>query len=268
MLESIGWFTGNELYDTVLSVAFGYVVFVVIASFFAQAPYGRFASEKYGLSLSPRFGWFLMELPATLVFVYCYFQGKNSAELVPLVFLAVWLVHYGNRGFIFPLLIRAPKGAKGSFSLMVILSGWLATGMHGFLNATYISELGTQYTNEWLTTPQFIIGISLYYTAFFLNLHSDHIIRNLRTKEEVRAGVKNYRIPHGGLYRYVTSPSYLTELVGWLGFAIALWSWGSVFILAISAANLIPRALESHRWYKDTFESYPEGRKALIPYLI
>jgi len=32
-------------------------------------------------------------------------------------------------------------------------------------------------------------------------------------------------------------------------------------------ANLVPRALAHHRWYRETFADYPPGRKALIPYL-
>jgi len=32
-------------------------------------------------------------------------------------------------------------------------------------------------------------------------------------------------------------------------------------------ANLIPRALDHHRWYKEQFEDYPPERKALLPFL-
>jgi nucleoside-diphosphate-sugar epimerase len=32
--------------------------------------------------------------------------------------------------------------------------------------------------------------------------------------------------------------------------------------------NLIPRALDNHRWYKQQFVDYPANRKALIPFLI
>lgn len=264
----MSWYTGNSTYDTVLLAAFIYVAFVIIAALFVQAPYGRFSSDKYGISLSPRLGWFLMELPATLSFIYFYFQGENRFETVPLIFLAIWLIHYGNRGFLFPFLIRTVKGAKGSFSITIILSGWLMTIMHGYLNAAFISELGKHYTTDWLSSPQFIIGISIYYFGYFYNLHSDSIIRNLRSKEEVASGEKIYRIPQGGLFTYVSNPSYLTELIAWTGFAIATWSLGAVFVLTISAANLIPRAFQTHRWYLEKFPDYPKDRKVIIPYLL
>lgn len=262
------WYTGDQTFDTVLLCAFAYVAFVVVSALFVKAPYGRFASDKYGVSLSPRLGWFLMELPATLSFLYFYFQGSNRFETVPLIFLGVWLIHYGNRGFVFPFLIRAASGAKGSFSITIILSGWLMTVMHGYLNATFISELGEHFTIDWLTSPQFLIGISIYYFGFFTNLHSDAIIRNLRSKEEVASGEKVYRIPEGGFFKYVSSASYFTELISWIGFAIATWSLGAMFVLTISAANLIPRAMQTHQWYKEKFPDYPKERKALIPFLV
>jgi hypothetical protein len=41
-------------------------------------------------------------------------------------------------------------------------------------------------------------------------------------------------------------------------FSFALWT----------AVNLIPRALDHHRWYLKTFPDYPKERKAVIPFLV
>ncbi len=123
-------------------------------------------------------------------------------------------------------------------------------------------------TMEWLSDPRFIIGMVIYICGFILNIQSDAIIRNLRSKEEVERGEKVYRIPTGGLFRYVTNPSYFTEIMSFAGFAIATWSLGAVFVLVVSAANLIPRALQVHRWYREKFPDYPGDRKVLVPFLI
>ncbi|MCK5881358.1 MAG: DUF1295 domain-containing protein [Sinobacterium sp.] len=256
-------------YDFVLKIAFAYVVLIIIGGFVVSAPYGKLSKGNVGFNFSPRLGWFLMELPATLSFVFFYFQGENRFEAVPLIFLGVWLLHYGNRGFIFPLLMRVTKGAKGSFSILIVVAGWLVTTLHGYLNAVFISQLSDQFTNEWLTDPRFIIGLAVYFTGFTLNVHSDAIIRNLRSKEEVERGDKIYRIPQGGLFKYVTNPSYFSEIISFIGFAIATWSLGAVFVLAVTAANLIPRAFQTHKWYKKQFgDEYPANRKALIPFII
>ena len=263
----------NELmeastYQTILIGSFVYAAVILLGALFVQAPYGRFASDKYGVSLPPRWGWFLMELPATVSFVWFYFHGQNRFELVPLFFLGIWLLHYGNRGFVFPWLMRVAKGAKGSFSIMVIVAGWLVTTLHGYLNAVYIAHLGTHYTPDWFTDPRFIIGMAIYFTGFALNLHSDAILRNLRSVEEAARGEKIYRIPYGGLFRYVSSPSYFSELLSFTGFAIATWSLGAVFVLLVSAANLVPRAFQVHRWYREKFPEYPAGRKVLVPFIL
>ena len=262
------WYSGNSTYDTVLVFGFVLVVLVLMAGIAKfQSPYGRFGSSKFGLSLSPRLGWMLMELPATLSFVYFFTRGERSGELVPLVFLAVWLIHYGNRGFVFPALMRVPKGAKPTFSMIVVTSGWLVTSIHGYLNASFITTHGSHYDSSWFGDPRFIVGICIYYLGFFGILHSEWIQRNLRSKEEVAAGERVYRIPRGGLYRWVTNAPYLAELVAWTGFAIATWCLGSVFVLAVSAANLIPRAIATHGWYQKRFSDYPKERRILIPFV-
>jgi 3-oxo-5-alpha-steroid 4-dehydrogenase 1 len=262
-------FTGNSTYDLALTLAFAWVAAVSIIAWFVPSPYGRFATAKFGLSLDPRLGWFLIELPATLSFLYFFLQGERRGERVPLVLFAMWLLHYSNRGFLFPLLMRVPRGQTASFSLMVVVIGWLATTMHGYLHATFFAGagLGAHYTADWLSDPRFIIGASIYYLAMIGNVHSDAILRRLRSKEELESGTRVYRIPQGGLFRYVTNPSYLTELVAWAGWALATWSLAGVYIFALSAANLIPRAVSTHRWYRERFPDYPTARRILIPFL-
>lgn len=258
-----------ETYGLVLKIAFAYVALIFIGGFIMKAPYGRFAAEKGSFAFSPKWGWFLMELPATLSFVFFFFQGKNAGDIVPLFFLGVWLIHYGNRGFVFPMLMRVAKGATGSFSAMIVIAGWFVTGMHGYLNAVFISHLGEQFTVAWFSDPRFIVGIAIYIFGYVMNLHSDAIIRNLRSKEEVARGDKVYRIPKGGLFKYVSNPSYLTEILSFTGFAIATWNLGAVFVLLVTMANLIPRAFQVHSWYKEKFgDEYPSDRKVLIPFIL
>ena len=262
------WLMSAETYQYILIGSFIYAAAILVGAFVAKAPYGKLGSERGGLNLSPRLGWFLMELPATLSFLWFYLHGQNAGELVPMIFLGIWLVHYGNRGFIFPLLMRVAKGTRGTFSIIVVVSGWLVTTLHGYLNAVFISHLSTHLTPDWLTDPRFIIGMAIYICGFLLNIQSDAIIRNLRSKEEVENGEKVYRIPQGKLFKYVTNPSYFSELLSFTGFAIATWSPGALFVLVVSAANLIPRAFQVQRWYQEKFPDYPRDRKVLIPFVL
>ena len=268
VMQWVLYYTGDATYDTVLTVAFAFVALTAVSAWFLPTPYGRFASPRFGLRLGPRLGWWLMELPATLSFLWVYFHGAHRWAPTPLVFLGVWLIHYGNRGFLFPLRMRVAAGSQATFSLLVVLIGWLATSLHGYLHARFLSHLGTHYTQQWLTDPRFLIGIAIYYAAFVGNLHSDAILRSLRTPQEAQSGQRIYRIPTGGLFRWVSSPSYLTELIAWAGLAVATWSLAGLYIFALSAANLVPRALSTHAWYRQRFPDYPRERTALLPGLL
>jgi protein-S-isoprenylcysteine O-methyltransferase Ste14 len=66
----------------------------------------------------------------------------------------------------------------------------------------------------------------------------------------------------------VSCPNYLGEIVEWTGFALLTWSLPAVSFAAWTVANLVPRALAHHRWYRERFPDYPRRRKALIPGLL
>jgi len=262
------WYTGNVIYDTALTFALVLVPLTIIGTKIFKTPYGRFGDNRVGIKMSPRMGWFLMEFPATITFIIVYINSGRPGHPVSIVFLIIWLIHYGYRGFLFPYLIRVNPGFKETFNLSVVSSGWMVTFLHGYLNAAFIATYGQHYTMSWFSDPRFAIGLIVYYSGFILILNSDSIMRNLRPKDmTLRAEGPRYKIPEGGLYKYVTNAHYLSELIAWGGFALVTWSLAGLFIFLISAANLIPRAKENHKWYLEKFDDYPEERKILIPFI-
>ncbi|MCA9711217.1 MAG: hypothetical protein KDK70_35595 [Myxococcales bacterium] len=262
----MSWYTPDPVYDTILAVALLMPPATLLASRFISAPYGRFG-ERFPLpKLHARWGWMLMELPATLVFWPAFLSGPRAGWTVPSIIAGIWAFHYLNRGFVFPSLLRVPRGSR-TFSVMVVTTGMVVTTLHGYLHGYFVSRYGDHLTDAWLTDGRFLLGIALYVAGMALNLHSDAVLRALRTPQEVERGDKVYRIPRRGGFLLVTSPQYLGELTAWVGFALVTWSLAGVFILAISAANLVPRAIATHRWYRDRFPDYPAGRKILVPFV-
>ena len=160
--------------------------------------------------------------------------------------------------FLFSGLLAAATAAERASLSGANLSG-------AYLFGAYLGALGPHLDEGWLADPRFLAGLALYGASLAGNVWSDAILRGLRTREEVERGEKVYRIPEGGLFEWVTCPSYLTELTGWAGLALATWSPAGLFILALSAANLVPRARATHRWYKARFPDYPAKRRALVP---
>ena len=70
------------------------------------------------------------------------------------------------------------------------------------------------------------------------------------------------------MYKYVSYPNYLGEIMEWTAFALMTWSLAGLSFAIWTIANLVPRAIAGHEWYNKTFEDYPKNRKAILPYLL
>lgn len=236
------------------------ILFVAVPTFLlllkVDAPYGRHTRPGWGPTMPARLGWIVMESPAVLLFIAIYLRGENASGLVPLALLMLWQVHYVHRAFVYPLR-RRDRGKR--MPVVVAIMAIVFNCANAYINARWISHFG-DYADAWLRSPAFIAGVSLFIAGFAINQHADHELRGLR-----RPGESGYRIPQGGLYRWVSCPNYLGELIEWIGWAIATWSLAGLAFATFTAANLVPRALAHHRWYRDEFDDYPPGRRALIP---
>lgn len=266
----MGWYTGHAVFDTVVTIGLIFAAITIVSGFFGQSPYGRFASDDWGgININPKLGWWLMEIPATVVFLFFFIKNFDGWNGITLFLGAIWVLHYGNRGWFFPLSIRTVPGKKASFSLLVMALGIFVTGIHGYMNATWFTEYGPHFhSNAWFVDPRFIIGLIIYACGFVLIVHSEYVVRNLRPKHPKPGQISDYKIPYGGGFRFVSSPQYLGEMLAWLGLAVFSWGLPGVIILLITVGNLAPRAFATHSWYKEKFPDYPSNRKALIPYVL
>jgi 3-oxo-5-alpha-steroid 4-dehydrogenase 1 len=234
----------------------GVAVVTFISLFFITAPYGRHHRDGWGPTLPDRTGWILMEAPASLLVLAWFLFAGDPSSIGAWVLMGLWQLHYLHRAFIYPL----RKRADGRRIPMAIV------GMALIFNSVNSALIGWEvfvfrdYPVSWLSDPRFVGGAVLFLTGYLINKHSDRILRHLRAPGET-----GHRIPHGGLYRWVSCPNYLGEIIEWIGFAILSWSLAGVAFAAWTIANLAPRAREHHRWYKDRFSDYPASRRALIP---
>jgi len=238
---------------------FGIVgVGVFILLFFVSAPYGQHIRKGWGPNLNNKLGWFIMEIPTVVIYLIIYFLGDRKTDVISMVFLFIWMLHYGQRTFIFPFLIRA----KQPMPVTIISFGMMFNGINTYLQARRIYSLSAPYPDDWIISAFFIAGLFIFILGFIINLHSDRIIRNLR-----KPGETEYRIPYGGMFRWVSSPTYLGEITEWAGWAVLTLSFPGLIFVFWTFANLVPRALSHHKWYLETFPDYPKNRKALIPFI-
>jgi 3-oxo-5-alpha-steroid 4-dehydrogenase 1 len=233
---------------------------VAIATFillqYVTAPYGRHTTKGWGIEISNRLGWILMEVPSFLIILYFYLSSNQSAYATLLSML--WLFHYLNRTFIFPFRIRT-KGKKMPLTIVfsAIFFNFFNAGLNGYYLANYDS-----YTNMNFTTWNFILGAILFVIGFIINQLSDHILINLR-----KPGETGYKIPKGFLFKYISCPNLFGEFIQWSGFALMAWNFPATTFLIWTAANLFPRAIKHHKWYLEKFDNYPKNRKAVIPWV-
>lgn len=237
----------------------GLAVLTFVSLFFITAPYGRHGRKGWGPEVGQRLGWVLMELPAVALWLGIFAVGTHALEVAPLALLAIWQLHYINRTFVFPFRIRA-EGKTTPVS--IVLTAIVFNTLNAYINARQVSEIG-HYGVEWLIDPRFVLGAAVFLLGFGINQHADYVLMHLR-----KPGDTGYKIPVGGLYRWVTCPNYLGEILEWTGWAIATWSLPGLAFALYTAANLAPRAISHHRWYREKFPDYPTERRALVPFLV
>jgi len=209
-------------------------------------------------NINKRTGWILMEIPI-LITVLFYFLSGNQALNPSVIMVGAFVLHYINRALIYPYRIKV-DGKTMPVSIM--LSSALFYIINGYIIGYFFGHL-THYEWSWLYDPRFIIGAILFFTGFHINLQSDNILIKLR-----KPGESGYKIPYGGMYRYISCPNYFGEMVEWIGFAIMTWSIpGAVYALWV-ALPLFAQGKLAHAWYVQQFSDYPKERKAILPFLI
>lgn len=255
-------FFSADFYYGVVGAMFCLAPVVFFTLQFISAGYGIMYTPKWGPAVNNRIGWVLMESPVFIAMLLFWLFSPRRWETAPMVMCLLFLIHYFQRSFIFPFLIKG----KSRMPLSIVAMGIIFNLVNSYMIGGwlfYVSPAGA-YPVSWLWSPQFIIGVILFFTGMGINLHSDYIIRHLRKPGDTR-----HYIPRGGMYRYVTSANYFGEFVEWTGYAVLTWSVGGAAFALWTFANLAPRAHKLHKRYLDEFgnEYANLNRRYILPYI-
>ncbi|XP_044516911.1 3-oxo-5-alpha-steroid 4-dehydrogenase 2 [Gracilinanus agilis] len=221
--------------------------------------YGKQAERLLPLAtrLPARAAWFLQELPSFVVPI-----GLLAWQPHPLfgppgtLLLGLFCGHYFHRTFIYAFLTRGSP-----FPLTILFHALIFCTLNGFLQGYYLIYCA-EYPDEWFTDVRFTSGILLFFLGMAINIHSDYLLRQLRKPGEI-----SYKIPQGGLFTYISGANYFGEIVEWIGYAMATWSFPGLAFAFFSSCFLGKRAYHHHRFYLKKFQDYPKSRKALIPFI-
>ncbi|NWY28575.1 S5A1 dehydrogenase, partial [Pheucticus melanocephalus] len=141
------------------------------------------------------------------------------------------------RALIFPLLIREGKPTP-FFTFVLAL---LFCAFNGYLQGRSLTTYAT-YPPGWLGSSRFITGFLGWLIGMAINIHSDHILRNLR-----KPGETGYKIPRGGMFEYVSGANFFGEILEWFGFALACCTIESFAFALCTLFILSSRARQHHK---------------------
>ncbi|XP_045188012.1 3-oxo-5-alpha-steroid 4-dehydrogenase 1-like [Mercenaria mercenaria] len=242
-----------------------YVVMAIIVFFILlygiTAPYGRYARGGWGIFVNGKFAWFIQEIPSFAIPVafLIYDQHAPKFNMMPNMFLfMLFSIHYFQRACIFPFLIKGGKPTPFVPFIMALVF-CLVNGYLQSASLLYHADYGP----DWLTRPHLWFGTAMFVFGMAVNIHSDHILRNLR-----KPGETGYKIPKGGMFNYVSGANFFGEMLEWAGFAVATWSIPALAFSFFTCCNIGPRAWQHHKYYLQKFEDYPKDRKAVIPFIL
>ena len=236
-----------------LWIFLGFCTFLYLIFSKTIAPYGRHSNSEWGITIDNKWGWFWMELPALVVMpVTVLISPVEKNEIIVLI-LSLWILHYFYRSILFPIKLKT-KGKKMPF--LIVISAFIFNLFNGFFVGY---EIGNMSQLDFGINT--LIGLIIFFTGMYINRSSDNKLISLRNDN------KEYQIPQGGMFDFISCPNYFGEIFEWIGFAIIVLNLGTLSFALWTAFNLIPRALNHHNWYINYFKEYPDKRKALIPYI-
>lgn len=253
----------QETFTLFLAIMTGIAFIVFVALYFVKAGYGMFRTPSWGLSINNKVAWVCMESPVFVVMLVLWAYSGVGYALPQFLFFLLFQLHYFQRSFVFPFLMkgksRMPVAIMAMGIVFNVLNGVMQAGGLFWFNEYVPTGIGLGY----LLQPNALAGLALFALGMGINLHSDHVIRHLRKPGDTR-----HYLPQKGMYRYVTSANYFGELVEWTGFAILTASPAAWVFVWWTAANLVPRANAIYHKYCDEFGTEAVGkRKRIIPFI-
>ena len=247
-------------FNLFLGAMSGVALMVFVALYFVKAGYGMFRTASWESSLPNKWAWVLMEAPVFGVMCWLWAASDRAFSPAPLAFFLLFQLHYFQRSFIFPLLMKG----KSRMPWAIVLMGIVFNVLNGFMQGWWLFYLSPvdRYAEEWLSSPWFIAGTAVFFLGMAVNWHSDYVIRHLR-----RPGDTRHYLPRKGMYRYVTSANYLGEVVEWAGWTVLTCSLPGLVFFLWTVANLVPRADAIWHRYREEFGTEVGRRKRIFPFL-
>ena len=204
-----------------------------------------------------------METPAFAAMALIRWISPRATETIPCVMATLFLLHYFQRSFIFPFLMRG----RSLMPLAIIVMGIIFNTINAYLIGGWLFFVapGDYYSPQWLTSPRFIVRDN----------HLPHRYGNQHAfrPRDTQSPQTGRQPPLHTAKRYVPIchclSNYFGEFTEWVGFAILTWSLPGLVFALWTFANLAPRARSLHKRYTAEFgQEFTSLRlKYILPFL-
>ena len=140
--------TGITLHEfnIFLLIMSGIAAVVFVALYFLKAGYGMFRDSRWGISLNNKVAWVLMEAPVFIVMALLWWGSERRFETAPLIIFLLFELHYFQRSFVFPFLMKG----KSRMPVSIMLMGVVFNVLNGFMQGEWLFYLAPadRYTTE------------------------------------------------------------------------------------------------------------------------
>lgn len=210
--------------------------------------------------LGPLVIYFLMYmLPPSIV--YPWYHGSSEKSMTQTLAMLYWVGHYAKRLYETFFVHQFSHATMPLFNLIKnCMYYWCFAGYVGY----FVNH--PLYTNPPVMQTCLALGFSL--VCQLANYKCHVILSHLRPP-----GSKEYVIPKGFLFNYITCPNYTAEILGWVGFTIATQTLAAGLFTLVGAAQMAQWAIGKHARLrkifngKDGMPKYPRRWIMLPPVL-
>lgn len=224
---------------------------------FKPAPYGKFTVPTgtfCSMKINSKLAWIIQECPAFFASFHILISKWNSLSSITIVGLSLFTIHYFQRSFVFPALIKSNRLTP----IETCISAFGFCCFNGWLQVRNAIEYDVIVRDNNAS----LVGLVVFFIGMFINIVSDAHLRELASQR-----IKNqYMIPTKGLFRYVSAANYFGEIVEWFGFALFLQTPAAAWFSLFSTLFLGQRGFQTHQFYLKKIDNYPKDRSSVFPF--
>ncbi|KAI5064531.1 hypothetical protein GOP47_0021201, partial [Adiantum capillus-veneris] len=229
--------------------------------------YSKFAKAA-GLTWPSRVGMAVMYLPSFLLPSAFLLLKLSHSRLLPsacttrlLLTSSALSLHFFKR--VLEVLFVHKYSGSMEVKMSILISGAYATATGVIL---YAQQLAAESNQE---PPIDLMkwGVGVFVVGITGNFYHHYLLATLRSEKKPSNGASQYKIPQGGLFRWVVCPHYLCESIGFFGVAMIAQTFIALLTAVGMSASLCARSYKTKEWYLKKIDGFPAHRKPFFPFL-